>query len=206
MRIRRHLSYANVTATIALLLAAGTGGAYAINTIGSRDIKNDSIRSRDLRDGRAVKGEDVRANNLGGREIDEGSLTGARLVALKGSEELDCNPTRAAFLDCASTTLDLRRRSRLLITATGGFASNNGDAARSTCEIRIDGAPATIFSEPGTLSGSSSTDAVDGFARTLVTETMAPDQREVTLACNEVEPDAIIGTPTIAVIAVTAGG
>ena len=39
MRIRRHLSYATVTATLALFLALA-GGAYAVGKVRSRDIAN----------------------------------------------------------------------------------------------------------------------------------------------------------------------
>ena len=55
MRIRKHLSYANVIATLALVLSLA-GGAYAITRVGSHDIVNDSIKSIDLKNGKAVKG------------------------------------------------------------------------------------------------------------------------------------------------------
>jgi hypothetical protein len=48
VRIRRHLTYANVTATLARFLALG-GGAYAIDGVHSREIANGTIRSIDLR-------------------------------------------------------------------------------------------------------------------------------------------------------------
>ena len=59
--MRRHLTYANVTATLALFIALG-GGAYAISKIGSKDIRNGAIRSADLRNHRAVAASDVRRN------------------------------------------------------------------------------------------------------------------------------------------------
>lgn len=47
----RHLSYANVTATLALFLALTTGGAYAATKlIASKDIKNNSITGTDIKD------------------------------------------------------------------------------------------------------------------------------------------------------------
>ncbi len=84
VKIRRHLSYANVTATIALVLALGTGAVYAAGEIGSRELKNDSVRTQDLKDRRAVRGKDVKRNTLGGHEIDEASLEGDRIVRLDG--------------------------------------------------------------------------------------------------------------------------
>ena len=53
---------AAVAAGSALLLTiGGVGGAVAANTIGSKDIRNGSVRSADLRDG-AVKRADVGRN------------------------------------------------------------------------------------------------------------------------------------------------
>lgn len=49
--MRRHFTYANVTATLALFLAASTGGAYAAKTlIAGKDIKNNSITGTDIKD------------------------------------------------------------------------------------------------------------------------------------------------------------
>jgi hypothetical protein len=62
-RARAHLTYANVVATLALFVALG-GSAYAAIHIGSRQIKNRSIRSID-----------VHKNTLGGSEINESKLT-----------------------------------------------------------------------------------------------------------------------------------
>jgi len=77
--------------------------------------------------------------------------------------------------------------------------------ASATCEVRIDDVPVFTVVRPGDLSGSTSTTATDGFARTEVTPIIPAGDREVSLACTEVQGDAIIGSPTIAVIAVTAG-
>jgi hypothetical protein len=61
-RARAHLTYANVVATLALFVALG-GSAYAAIHIGSRQIKNRSIRQID-----------VHKNTLGGTEINESKL------------------------------------------------------------------------------------------------------------------------------------
>ena len=67
MKIRRHFTYANVTATLALLLALGGGAAYAVDKINSRDVVNGSIRSVDLKNHKAVRGIDVKRNTLTGQ-------------------------------------------------------------------------------------------------------------------------------------------
>ena len=56
---RPQLSYANVTATLALVIATSTGGAYAAATIGSSDIKNDAVKSRHIAGG-GVKDADLK--------------------------------------------------------------------------------------------------------------------------------------------------
>lgn len=49
--IRGRLGYANVVASLALIVAVGTGGAYAANLIGPRDIAKNAVRSRHIRRG-----------------------------------------------------------------------------------------------------------------------------------------------------------
>jgi hypothetical protein len=81
-RLRAHLTYANVVATLALFLAIG-GSSYAALRIGSRQVVNNSIRSQDLRNN-DVRGKDVRnrslssfdlgLNTLGGSVIKESAL------------------------------------------------------------------------------------------------------------------------------------
>ena len=65
----RALTFSNVCSFLALVVALGTGGAYAANTVDSHDIKNKTIRSVDIKDGQ------VRAADLG-----PGSVTGAALA------------------------------------------------------------------------------------------------------------------------------
>ena len=72
--LREHLTYANTMATVAFLLAT-SGTAYAAVSIGSKDIVDDSVKSVDLKDGKAVKGADVVDGSLTGADIDESSLT-----------------------------------------------------------------------------------------------------------------------------------
>jgi len=71
--LRRRLSYANVTATLALFVALG-GTSVAALRIGSPQIADNSIRSVDLRDGQ-VRSRDVRDGGLLGRDVRDRSLT-----------------------------------------------------------------------------------------------------------------------------------
>ena len=61
-RIRQHLTYANVMATIAVFIALG-GSSYAAITITGRNVTNGSLTGRDLK-----------RNTLGGTRIQESRL------------------------------------------------------------------------------------------------------------------------------------
>lgn len=60
--MRRHLTYANVTATLALFVALG-GSSYAAIKVTGRDVRDGSLSGRDLR-----------AASLSSREVRNGSL------------------------------------------------------------------------------------------------------------------------------------
>jgi hypothetical protein len=95
------------------------------------------------------------------------------------------------------------------VVATGGQYTGNGDSpAAAGCDIRIDGSPRPAFATPGENGAPSVHDsgATNGFARTLVTPQPLPaGEHEVALACWELDGDVRIETPTIAVIAISAG-
>lgn len=67
--LRRHLTYANVMATVAVFLGLG-GASFAAthlgrNSVGSRQIRNGAIKSKDIKDG-ALKRVDFRSGVLAG--------------------------------------------------------------------------------------------------------------------------------------------
>ena len=64
MKLREHLTYANVAATLALAGVIGGGGAYAAGVIDSGDIADNAVKSRDLKDRAAVSGRDVKRNGF----------------------------------------------------------------------------------------------------------------------------------------------
>ncbi len=73
--MRRHLSYANVMATVAVFIALG-GSSYAALTITGADVRNGSLTKRDLR-----------KNTLDGSRIKESRLG-------KGSQGEKCRSTQ----------------------------------------------------------------------------------------------------------------
>lgn len=72
-QLRRRLTFANVCSFIALVVALGTGGAYAANTIGSDDIIDDSIQSVDVKNGQ-VKTADLGRSAVTSRKIADAAV------------------------------------------------------------------------------------------------------------------------------------
>ncbi|MFP5452221.1 MAG: hypothetical protein ACLGG9_10810 [Thermoleophilia bacterium] len=79
-RLRTHLSYANVIATLAPFVALGGVGYAAVtlpaNSVGTAQMKNNSVTGVKIRNG-TVASADVRNNSLIGADVRNGSLTGA---------------------------------------------------------------------------------------------------------------------------------
>jgi hypothetical protein len=204
--IRRHLSYANVAATLALVGVIGGGAAYASGLIGSADIRNNAVKSADLRNHKAVRGVDVAKNSLTGKQIKEQNLNASQFAPLAGTQELDCDPVSNQFVDCAAVRIKLPRPGRVMAIATGANYSE-GPAANANCEVRIDGRDANLTQNPGEqTTNNTSSLATDGFARTLVTGKLSKGSHRLALACNQVGTDDVrIGSPTLAVLAISAG-
>src|SRR5687768_18167288 len=105
--IRRHLTYSNVMATLAVFLVISGGTAVALS--GSNTVQSD-----DLGPGAQVTAPDVAANAVNGSDVVNGSIAGAdiaasalpkgRKVTRSGSA---CNPGSSTFVDCGSMTINL---------------------------------------------------------------------------------------------------
>jgi hypothetical protein len=59
--------------SILALVVALTGTSYAAGLIGSADVRNDSLHSRDIKDG-TIKGHDIKNNVIGSNKMRNGSL------------------------------------------------------------------------------------------------------------------------------------
>lgn len=84
-RLRRHVTYANVVSTLALVFAVGGGGVYAASKIGGQEIKKGAVRSFQIKNkqvrrqdiaGGSINTRKVSNNSLTGKDIDDDSLTG----------------------------------------------------------------------------------------------------------------------------------
>jgi hypothetical protein len=90
-RLRRHLSYANVMATLAVFIALG-GSSYAALTITGRDIKDGSLTHRELK-----------RNTLGGTRIKESRLGKVRRA--RNADRLDGLTAARLLVRCPSKTV-----------------------------------------------------------------------------------------------------
>jgi hypothetical protein len=95
-RLRGSISYANVVATLALIIAMA-GGAYAAG------LGRDSVKSKHIKDGQ-VKSQDVRDNGLTGTDVDEGSLGKVPSAASADSADTAANAGDAGTLDGLDST------------------------------------------------------------------------------------------------------
>lgn len=97
--LRSRLTYANVTATLALFIALG-GSSYAFtiprDSVGARQIRTNAVRSSEVA-ARAIGSSELRNNSIKGQDVDESTLG---VVPRAGSANA------AAIADQAAVALD----------------------------------------------------------------------------------------------------
>jgi hypothetical protein len=141
-------TYANVTATLALVIAVGSGGAYAAslakNAVGSKQIKNGAIKAVDVKPG-SLNGAQVQDGSITGADLEPGSLTGAQVQdgSITGADvdestlSLPAAPVTARVFEGPLTfngTLTLQFATQASITYTvpaAGFARIEAEASFS---------------------------------------------------------------------------
>jgi 2',3'-cyclic-nucleotide 2'-phosphodiesterase (5'-nucleotidase family) len=70
------LSYANVMSTIAVVLAIGTGSAFAAATIGSPEVIDESLTGTDVKNG-SLTASDLAKNSIPGANITDDTVRGS---------------------------------------------------------------------------------------------------------------------------------
>lgn len=200
--MRQHLSYANVTATLALLLAVAGGTAYAVDRITSRDIANNSVKSVDLRNQHGVRGKDVKPNSLTGRQINEATIHPSPFAGLAGNETGTECVLKVQAQNCVIATIKLDQRADLLVMATGNQESLGGPG-QASCRVRIDGVDEPLAVDPGEVRDNTAITATNGFARTLMSaDPLGAGPHVVALSCKRLQGSTRINEPTIAAIAI----
>ena len=110
-RIRSHLTFANATSLVAVFIALG-GTAYAVGTIGSAEVINESLRGVDIKN-RSLLGEDLGVRVRGARQVEDTNNP----AAICG-EDPD-------FDQCTTVNFTVPRPQRLLLVGSGEWAGNS---------------------------------------------------------------------------------
>jgi hypothetical protein len=138
-KLRPRLTYANVTATLALFLALGGGAAYAANEWNSSNIQDNTLESRDLKDNAGVKSADVvddtaTGGGLRSRDIFNDGLTSRDVKGLTGADVTDDSLTGH---DVDEETLETVPSARELGTRdSGDFPTRVGSGQFGTAELQ----------------------------------------------------------------------
>ena len=148
-KVLTELTYSRVVSTLALFLALGAGGAWAIslgkNDVKSRNIAKGAVNSSDVRNDK-LKSADVKGDALKGSDILESSLDTAQFSAVAMApftqdQPITCDPG-LALTPCGSVALEAPVAGRILASASGELIPVNPtpDQAGGDCRLYVDGA------------------------------------------------------------------
>jgi hypothetical protein len=104
-KLRSRLTYANVMATLAFMLALGGTTAYAANTVFSTDIVDGQVKTADLASAAVTNGK-LGNNAVTGAKVSDGSLASGDLAgsAVTSSKLADSSVTQAKLNSNAVTS------------------------------------------------------------------------------------------------------
>ena len=118
-RLRSRLSYANVTASLALFIALGGTGYAAVtlprNSVGNAQLRNNAVGPTELRPG-AVRSSDIRNRTIRVGDLSRKTRSALRTPGPQG-------PAGPAGRDAATY--------RAMITSSGGLAGGNATELRA---------------------------------------------------------------------------
>ena len=128
MRIRTHLTYANVVATLALFLAAGGGAAFAAAKIGAGDIAPGAVRTAALHK-RAVTSGKLAIGAVRSNQIANGAVSSAQIGAgAVGTKQIAAGAIGAGQIGRSSVApANLQFPVSFLASPTGGSAKVPGE-------------------------------------------------------------------------------
>lgn len=203
--MREHLSFANVMSCVAVFIAlGGTALALKANSVGSRQVKPESLKAADIKDG-SLRGFDLAEKSVTSREIDENRFALGELTSLASGQGL-CDPeTSATFEDCGSVSFSVASDSQALVVVGGSQMGTAG--ASGTCKARV--GDQTLLNPSPVVTGDPEARTPfnpNGFAFTAATsgnDLLSPGSHEVFILCNEAFDDVKFAT-TFTVLAISA--
>jgi len=194
-RITRRLTYANVVATIALVIAVGGGAAYAANTVFSADIVDGEVKTADIATN-AVRTGEIANNQIRTADVREldGFFEGAANAGV-------CQADSGTPTTCLSAPITLERPGRLLVNMTSswhtfeldtGAAGQDATLVRGRCFLTVDGAQIGDAQAAGERSAGQSThpdNAPGSMAITALSGPLAAGGHTASLVCTEEDGD-----------------
>jgi hypothetical protein len=156
MSFRPRLSYANVVATLALVLAIGGGTVYAATHLGKNSVKSKNIAKG------AVKGADLGKNAVTGPKVKDGTIEVGDLApgliradvtasAKTGPVSGLTTATATPLALNGTTTITPKAGEVAAITAEGKFTYATTNAAQSCSPavfLLVNGEPTRVFVTP----------------------------------------------------------
>jgi hypothetical protein len=156
-RLRRHLSYANVMATIAVFVALG-GVSYAAATISGNKLIKGSVGAGKLKSGTLTSSQ-VKANSLTGSVIDESTLTIVPSAQTANSATTATSATTAGSADTAKSATTAQS------AATAGSADTAKTATSAEHALSADTATkATEAASADSATTAENADTVEGIS------------------------------------------
>jgi hypothetical protein len=160
-----------------------------------------SARSAD-----AAKRADVASNAdaLGGQAL------GNIVVARSASPGAQCEPGSTTLIDCVTVNMTLPHEGRVLLIGTAGQVAFGGAQAAGNCLFRVDG----VNSGGSVLIGNNFAPVntgvnarlfPDGFATTVVTDSISAGAHTFAMACNETDADVEFQSPQLTAALVGSG-
>ena len=135
----RHLSYANVMASVAVFVALG-GGAYAAVQVNGKDIQNHTIT-----------GKKIKRNTLGSKQIKESRLgevpsaSRAKYATKAGSADTATSASSATRAGTATTATSATTAETATTATNAANATNATNAANADNAATLGGDPPAAF-------------------------------------------------------------
>ncbi|MCB8971580.1 MAG: hypothetical protein M9964_08240 [Solirubrobacterales bacterium] len=139
MKLRPRLTYANVVATLALVLAIGGGTVYAASKLGKNTVTSKAIKKG------AVKTSDLAKNAVNGSKVKDGTIEEGDLAAALVSK-LQADVTGSASGGPA-TGLTTNTFNPLPLTGTTTFTPQAGDVSAIAAEAKFSIATTNALNE-----------------------------------------------------------
>jgi hypothetical protein len=202
--MREHLTFANVMSCIAVFIAlGGTALAIKANSVGSRQVKPESLKGVDVKD-ESLKGTDLADDTITSREINEAGFALGEITSVESAQGF-CDPNTADFQNCGTAAIELSAPSRAILFVGG---SQQGPAgSKGTCKARM-GSQNLLDSNSVNVGDPAARGIGDpnGFALTVASDEgqlLPAGAHNVSILCNEISGDVEFDT-TFTVLALSA--